>query len=46
MPLNLWSSEHKQECLCHMGATLENDKRGGLTMAWLLLGHAVERAQA
>ena len=36
----------KQECLCHIGATLQNDMGDGLTMAWLLLGHAVEGAQA
>jgi hypothetical protein len=27
-------------------ATLEDDERKGLSMAWLLLGHAVECAQA
>jgi hypothetical protein len=28
------------------GAALESDERDGLSMAWLLLGHAVECAQA
>jgi hypothetical protein len=43
---DLWSSRHRQECLCHIGATLQNDMGDGLSMAWLLLGHAVEGAQA